>query len=92
MRCAIWYRLYNFKNLKNTHGGVLLLLKLQAKATLLHGCFSCFFKLCKWYQIVQSITYVMFLHNVFEELQSRMSMLFNQVALTTEIILCQNLE
>ena len=24
MRCAIWYRLYNLKNLKNTHGGVLL--------------------------------------------------------------------
>ena len=25
MRCAIWYHLYNIKNLKNTHGGVLLL-------------------------------------------------------------------
>ena len=23
MRCAIWYHLYNLKNLKNTHGGVL---------------------------------------------------------------------
>ena len=23
--CAIWYHLYNFKNLKNTHEGVLLL-------------------------------------------------------------------
>ena len=22
MRCAIWYHLYNFKNVKNTHGGV----------------------------------------------------------------------
>ena len=22
MRCAIWYHLYNFKNMKNTHGGV----------------------------------------------------------------------
>ena len=28
MRCAIWYHLYNFKNLKNTHGGVLLLVKI----------------------------------------------------------------
>ena len=28
--CAIWYHLYNFKKLKNTHGGVLLLAKLQA--------------------------------------------------------------
>ena len=28
MRCAIWCRLYNFKNVKNTHGGVLILVKL----------------------------------------------------------------
>ena len=34
MRCAIWYRLYNLKNVKKTHGGVLLLVKLQAKLTL----------------------------------------------------------
>ena len=32
MRYAIWYFLYNFKNVKNTHEGVLLLVKLQAKA------------------------------------------------------------
>ena len=25
MRCAIWYYLYNLKNVKNTHGGVLIL-------------------------------------------------------------------
>ena len=25
MRCAIWYHLYHLKNVKNTHGGVLLL-------------------------------------------------------------------
>ena len=31
MRCAIFYHLYNLKNVKNTHGGVLL-----------HWCFSCF--------------------------------------------------
>ena len=30
MFCAIWYDLYNLKNVKNTHGGVLLLVKLQA--------------------------------------------------------------
>ena len=29
---ATWYRLCNFKNVKNTYGGVLLLVKLQAKA------------------------------------------------------------
>ena len=33
MRCAIWYHLYNLKNVKNTHGGVLLLVKLQANGT-----------------------------------------------------------
>ena len=30
--CAIWYHPYNLKNVKNTHGGVLLLEKLQALA------------------------------------------------------------
>ena len=30
MFCAIWYHLYCLKNVKNTHGGVLLLVKLQA--------------------------------------------------------------
>ena len=30
MLSAIWYHLYNLKNLKNTNGGVLLLVKLQA--------------------------------------------------------------
>ena len=30
MRCAIWYHLYSFKKVKNTHGGVLLLVKLLA--------------------------------------------------------------
>ena len=31
-----------FKNRKNIHGGVLLLAKMQASVTLLHGCFSSF--------------------------------------------------
>ena len=40
MRCSIWYHLCNLKSVKNTNGGVLLLVKLQAlKATLLHPCF-----------------------------------------------------
>ena len=30
--CAIWYHLYNLKNVKNSHGGVLVLLKLKASA------------------------------------------------------------
>ena len=32
MLCVIWYHLYNLKNVKQTDGGVLLLVKLQAKA------------------------------------------------------------
>ena len=32
MSCAIWYHLYNLKSVKNTHGGVLLLVKLQGKS------------------------------------------------------------
>ena len=27
VRCTIWYHLYNLKNVKNTHGGVLILVK-----------------------------------------------------------------
>ena len=30
MHCAFWYHLYNLKNMKNTHAGVLLLVKLKA--------------------------------------------------------------
>ena len=46
MRCAIWYHLYNLKNVENNHGGVLLLVKV----------FFTFFKLNKWHQIAQRIT------------------------------------
>ena len=48
MRCTIWYHLYNLKNAKNTHGGVLILVTSRfqpatlRKLTLLHGCFSRF--------------------------------------------------
>ena len=30
MFCTIWYHFYSLKNVKNTHGGALLLVKLQA--------------------------------------------------------------
>ena len=62
MRCTIWYHLHNLRNVKNTHGRVLLSEKLQAiifnftKSKFLPGCFM-FFKLNKWYQIVQRITF-----------------------------------
>ena len=39
MFCAIWYHLYNLKNVKNTHGGVLLLIKLQALSHIRKTCF-----------------------------------------------------
>ena len=29
MRCVTWYHLCNLKNVKNTHGGVVYLVKLQ---------------------------------------------------------------
>ena len=45
MRCAILYYLYNLKNVKNIHGEVLLLVKLQASTCNLtkSNIFSCFF-------------------------------------------------
>ena len=60
--CAIWYHLYNFKNVRNTHGRVLLLVNF-IKSNTPHGCFlnctNCTFsKLYKWYQIVQHTTYI----------------------------------
>ena len=63
VRCATWYYLYNLKNVKNTHEGVLILVKLQASAcnfTKINTppwVFFTFFKLHKWYQIAQRITY-----------------------------------
>ena len=63
MRCMIRYHLYNLKNVKNTHGGVLLLVKLQAeaesnfiKSNTPPWVFFTFFKLYKWYRIAQRIT------------------------------------
>ena len=51
MFCAISYHLYNLKNVKNTHGGVLLLGKLQRKA-----CNFTKSNTPPWYQIAQRIT------------------------------------
>ena len=65
MLCAICYHLYDLKNVKYTHGGVLVLVKLQALAcnftksnTPLWMFFS-FFKLYKWYQIAQSVLFIL---------------------------------
>ena len=62
MRCSIWYHLYNLKKVKNTHGGELILVKLQtsachfAKINTPPWVFFRFFNLYKWYQIAQRIT------------------------------------
>ena len=62
VRCTTWHHLYNLKNVKNTHRGVLNLVKLQASACNFTKIitppwvFFTFFKLCKWYQIAQRIT------------------------------------
>ena len=43
VRCAIWYHFYNLKNVKYTHGEVLILQPATLlKLALLHGCFSRF--------------------------------------------------
>ena len=54
MFCAIWYHLYNLKNVKNTHGGVLLLV---TKSNPPPWVLFTFLKFYKWYQIAQRITY-----------------------------------
>ena len=57
---AFWYHLRNLENVKNTHEGVLLLVKLQASAFKLtksntrSWVFFTFYKLHKWYQIAQN--------------------------------------
>ena len=63
MRCAILYHLYNLRNVKNTHGRMLLLVKLQAEACSFTKSntplwvFLTFLKLHKWYKIAQRIHY-----------------------------------
>ena len=53
------------KNVKNTHGGVILLIKLQAsaynftKSNTPPWVFFTFFKLYKWYQIAQSVAIIL---------------------------------
>ena len=58
MFCAIWYQLYNVKNVENTHGGVLLLACNSTKNNTPSWMFFTFLKLYKWYQIAQRITFV----------------------------------
>ena len=79
MRCAIWYHLHNLKNVKNTHGGVLLLSKLQTcnftKSSTPPCVLFAFSKLYKWYQIAQSITIV----PIMSSKEKIMSSIFSQM-------------
>ena len=62
---AIWYHLYNSKNVKNAHGRVLLLVKLQAKSLQLYYRVATLFmrwKLRRFEEIWGGIT------NIFEEI------------------------
>ena len=53
MPYAIWYHLYNLKNVKNAHGGVLLLVKLQAKVAC--NFTKCNTPPCVFFTIIQMI-------------------------------------
>ena len=68
MRCAIWYHLHNLENVKSTHGGVLILVKLQAKINTPPWVFFTFFKLNKWCQIAKRITYVSYKISKFQSI------------------------
>ena len=69
MFCAIWYHLDNLKNVRNTRARVLLLANIQAsvwnvtksitysKSITPQWVFFTFFKLYKWNQIAQSVSY-----------------------------------
>ena len=68
--CSIWYHLYNLKNVKNTHGVVLIFVKLQAlacnftKINTTPWVFFMFFKFYKWYQIAQRTIYELKLQQI----------------------------
>ena len=76
MLSAIWYHLYSLRNVKNILGGVLLSVEFQTfacnftKSNTPPWVFSTYFKLHKWYNIAQSVTYYYpyypYIHECFE--------------------------
>ena len=89
MLYMIWSHLNNLKNVKNTPEGVLLLVKLQSsasnftKSNTSPWVFFTFFKLYKWYQIAQSVSYNthMIMMNSFGEMVDRrkaLSLVYSQ--------------
>ena len=57
MRCAIWYHLYNLKRECVTFSNFALTCNFT-KSNTPPWVFFTFFKLYKWYQIAQNITYI----------------------------------
>ena len=70
MLCPIWHHLYNLKNVKNTHVGVLLLVKFQVeackrtKSNTPPWVFFVFFKFYQGYEIAQSVIYTCWLTTI----------------------------
>ena len=62
MLSGIWYHFYNLKNVENSNGRVLLLVKSHVsvynftKTEIPPWVFFTFFKLYKWYQITQRVS------------------------------------
>ena len=69
MLCAIWFHIFNLKNVKNTPKGVLHLVKFWAEAwnftrsVTPPWVLSMLFKLLKWYKIAQSVSFDKKLHS-----------------------------
>ena len=57
MRCEIWYHCCNLRNVENTYGRVLKKSCNYTKSDTPPWVFFTFFKMYKWCQIGQSITY-----------------------------------
>ena len=57
MLCAIWYHLYNLKNVKNTHGGVLPLVKLQAAVFKVSEIYEVSKSSCKYFTYPWPVVY-----------------------------------
>ena len=80
MRCAIWHHLYYLKNLSNTHGGMLILIKLQdkacnfAKSNTLPWVFLTFFKFYKRYQTVKASHINIYTLHIFKTISSEFSL------------------
>ena len=61
--CVIWCHFYNLKTVKNTHGRVILLVKVQAEACNFTKSitppwvFFTFFKVYKWCQVAKSVSF-----------------------------------